>query len=347
MTAPVRQPSLTDDLPPTAGIDPGARWTAVTLRIGRACPGATTVYNAAKVRPGGDKRLIPATPDITNKVLIAAARLMRDNEAAARAWWADRGLAIPADRSPWLVALEKCREPITDKARGLALTPDVLGVYAATVTLEVSLLTAFGEPTRRVAPHRADDRWEAGRGGTGDPADYWPTNLLDPTDGGIPDTAVVGSTSPWKPDRQDVRAAWHVASDAAQDHVRRYGVTPPHEVYGTPVLVPALHTLLGVAVRPAEPLAAPGGASTRTALRTARTTAPVCIPAPRAPEPESAEVLAEIRRLVAEAEATSRSILEIVREHLDAEQPSPFEAPSVWSGYSARRRALLAAATAA
>lgn len=271
------------------------------------------------------------------KVLRAAARLLTDHDEAARAWWEDRGHAIPDGGSPWIIAVEKYREPVEVASRNLELTPSVVGVYPASLTMAIAVGVALGEGVQWVAPHRADDRWETARGGTGRKSDYWPVVLLDRRDGGVPDRRILGDS---QGRLTHVQAAWHVASAASHDHVRRHGQVPPHEVHGAPVLLPALHNLLGAAAAPT--LTAAQG--TAVEPPTARTAPPGRIPAPRASEPDAAEILAEIRRLVAAAAAASRPVLEVVREHLAAAQPDPLAAPSDWAGYSARRTALLAAA---
>lgn len=99
-----------------------------------------------------------------------------------------------------------------------------------------------------------------------------------------------------------VRAAWQqAAEDYERDCLRRYGrLLPPHEVLPAPALA-----------RPSwEPLCGPWsryqrlrGCPLPNPASTARTTAVVRIPAPRASEPDCDEVLAEIRRLVDEATA--------------------------------------------
>lgn len=345
MTAPVRKPTLTLDLPPTLGIDPGAVNTGVAVRIGQTCPAAVTVVHSVPTRAGAHPDLYPMDPHGPIKVLRAAARLLTDHDAEARAWWEDRGHRLPAECSPWLIAVEKYREPVEIASRNLELTADVVGVYPASLAMAIAVGVALGEGVQWVAPHRADDRWETGRGGTGRKADYWPTNLLNRRDGGIPDRRILGGEHGGL---GHVQAAFHIASAAAHDHVRTHGVRPPHEAHGTPVLLPALHTLLGAAVRPQEPLAAPARVHhAPTDAVAARTAAPVRIPAPRVPEPDPDEVLDEVLRLIAAAEASDRPVLQVVREHLDAEQPDPLDAPATWSTYERRRKALLAAAATA
>lgn len=344
MTARVRKPTLTLDLPPALGIDPGAVNTGVAVRIGTGCPGAVTVVHEVETRPGAHPELLPMDPHGPIKVLRAAARLLTDHDAEARAWWEDRGHRIPTDASPWLVAVEKYREPVEIASRNLELTPDVVGVYPASLAMTIAVGVALGEGVCWVAPHRADDRWEQARGGTGRKSDYWPVNLLHRRDGGTPDRQVLGDG---QGRLTHVQAAFHIASAAAHDHVRRHGTVPPHEVHGTPILLPALHALLGAAVRPVERLEASAGARALTSVSAARTAVPALIPAPRSPEPDADQVLDEIRRFIAAAAAAASPVLEVVREHVSAADAAhAFDVPgSPWWG--GRRDALLAAAATA
>lgn len=321
MSAPGRPSSLHSTVPPTLGIDPG-RHTAVLARIDTQVLATAVVTSEAAPRAGQTIHACPPDPAALAQVIAALAVMAAEHDGAARSWWAARGHVIPANQSPWLLAVEKVILPVEDAERGYTVTPDILAPLIATAAIAYGVGAAWGlERVVWVRPHLADTRWQIRHSGTGRMQDYWPETLL-----GDPAT--------------HLRAAWHHASDAAEDyerHCRRHGrLLPPHLGLPAPALVPAL---LGAAAAPTLT------ATHRTAVRPVggSTAPPVRIPAPRAPEPDPAEILAEIRRLVAEAVAASRPVLAVVREHLAAEQPDPLAAPAAWSHYSARRTALLAA----
>lgn len=97
MSAPDRKPALHEDFPPTVGIDPGARWTGIALRIGGgqgACVAARSHYNPLQPRPGGRKELIPVEPSTIREFISTVTELMIAYDAQARQWWTDGGFQL-------------------------------------------------------------------------------------------------------------------------------------------------------------------------------------------------------------------------------------------------------------
>lgn len=325
--APGRPSSLHADVMPTLAVDAG-RHTALLARVDGQVLATAVITSEAAPREGQRIHACPPDPVALGQVIATLAEMAAEHDGAARAWWAARGHTIPADQSPWLLAVEKVILPVEDAERGYRVTPDVLAPLVATAAIAYGVGAAWGlERVVWVRPHLADTRWQVRHGGTGRMQDYWPASLLASSE-------------------THVRAAWHHAADAAEDHARacfrRFGrLLPPHEVLPAPALVPAL---LGAAAAPTLTAAH----RPATAAPTARTAPSGRIPAPRASEPDPDEILTEIRRLVAAATATARPVLEVVREHVSAADAAHvFDGPAAWSRYSARRTALLAAAATA
>lgn len=231
------------DLAPVIGIDPGARWTGIAVRIGTECHRAVTVRNPATIRPGAHPELVPVhrhrvvrdgqlvDEDVVQLVIAEVGRVLADPvlDALARAWWVDHGLPLTDGETPWLLACELTAEPRytpegqrEKDGRRYRVTVDEAGDYGAANAVAAAVGTAL-DPVLWIAPRSADvrDRW-----GTQHVSDYWPDNLLSTADArvvGMPGRRrctehEFATLSPIDRDKVDglghLRAAYSIATDA-------------------------------------------------------------------------------------------------------------------------------------
>lgn len=231
------------DLSPVIGIDPGARWTGIAVRIGNECNRAVTVHNAATVRRGGHPDLVPVhrhrvvrngqltDEDVVQRLIDTVGKLIADPvlDALARAWWANHGLRLLDEETPWFLACELTAEPRytpdgqrEKDGRRYEVTVDEASDYGATNAVAAAVGTAL-DPLLWIAPRSGDCRDAFG---TEDVHDYWPGILLTEHDErvhGIPGRRrctehELATLTPKRRDRVDglghVRAAYSIATDA-------------------------------------------------------------------------------------------------------------------------------------
>lgn len=266
------------DLCPVIGIDPGARWTGIAVRIGRECVRAITIRNPATVRSGAHPDLVPVhrhavvrrghlvDEDVVARIELKVGLVLADPvlDAQARAAWAKRGLPLTPGETPWIIAIELTAEPRSTpdgqhERDGRVYTVGVreAGDYGATNAIAAALGSRL-DPAIWIAPRSADVRH---RWGTGNPTDYWPHNLLEPGD-----VRITGIPAEYRSDDPlgHVRAAYSVATDAGRVVDRDHPGRRPIEITPPDVRALRLAQLRGWRVTPQTPaqrLAASGAIS--------------------------------------------------------------------------------------
>ncbi|CAN7370529.1 hypothetical protein [Knoellia sp. LjRoot47] len=239
--------TLNDNLPPRISVDTGSRRTAVIVGIGDAYVAGTVLLNDEPHAANG-KWAVPVSPefgygdaivDVIDKALNH--KPWRDQ---AVAWWAQRGVVIPDDATPFIQTVEKINHP--NRRRGKPVTVIEYGSTFGAHALAVGVWMKFDRRARVVTiPFNADTGWSREFGGSGRLADYYPAPLVEPVlrpdlfpDGIYPDGWLDGEDLS-QTGAKDLVAAWDVGQRAAARWVERshrltrsLRVLGPHEEPG-------------------------------------------------------------------------------------------------------------------
>lgn len=230
-----RKPSLDAKVPPVIAVDPGQAATAVLVRIGTRLVDACVVTNPepAKMEIGAHARDLSPEYGYLAHIRAAITHYRHIHDAEARDFWDRRRTPVPDAVSPWLLAIEKVNYP--SLLPGKVVTEVETGSVFAPKGIADGIAGWWGpERVVWVRPVHCDDRFEVRHGGTGDPFDYFPAEILPGMTRGADGEWPSLDHPRFRAQRiKDLAAAWSIAADGALDFAhasynRHKTVVPPH-----------------------------------------------------------------------------------------------------------------------